>query len=902
MNTLSLFRLFVRMLPALGFACATTAPAPVPVAAVQAAPPLAPKPPELRLPKHARPVRYAAELTVIPAQDTFQGRMEIELEVSTATSLLWLNATELKIASAQLTQAGRTLTARVVPEGADFVGFAFERPVEAGPARLSISYEGVIDKERTQGLYREQEKSAWYAYTVFEPVDARRVFPCFDEPEYKVPWRLSLRVRAGDVALANSPVESEGAPLADGTRFVTFAETKPLPSYLVAFVVGPFDVVEAGTFGRGRTPLRFIVPQGRRGELGYALKVTPRLVTALEDYFDMAYPFGKLDVAVVPRYQGTMEHPGLVAIGQPLALIPPQEETLQRQQWYARITLHELAHYWFGDYVTMAWWDDLWLNESFATWLEAKLIHQLEPSWKEPEERLWEHLSALGTDGLVTSRPIRQPITARTDFESAFDNSITYFKGASVIGMFEHWLGAETFQQGLRRFMREKAWGTATSAELLAVLGAASGRDVATAMGTFLEQAGAPLVTVELECAQGSPPRLKLAQTRFFASPPPGAVSSPERWHIPLCVRYGGAGTQGRACMLLTEPSGELVLSEAKACPSWVAANEEALGYYRAAYSEPLRQALVRADFRPLTPRERGAMLADLRAFASAGRFPLGEALALVPRLLKAEDVASTEAGLAMLGLLRADVLPDEWLPHYERLLRAVVVPRARALGWRAPPGEQENARMLRTMLLSTAARAARDAALLGQARELAEAWLADESAVEPGSVFTVLSAAASTGDRALFDALLLKARREENPSKRQRQLAVLGAFREPRLVREALALTVDGTFAARDSLGLLFTALSQRETRTTAYAFVKENFDRLVEGLSASEASRLFVVPGFFCDKASRDDARAFFSPRAGQVDGAPLELARALERAELCRAAWERNQSDITSFLRRY
>jgi aminopeptidase N len=846
-------------------------------------------------------VRYAVELAVNPAQDTFQGKIDIDLEVAEATSLLWLNATELKVSSAQLSAGGNTVAARIVPGGADFVGFVFERPVAPGPARLSVSYEGLIDKERTQGLYREQEKDAWYAYTVFEPVDARRVFPCFDEPNYKVPWRLSLRVRAGDVALANAPVESEGSPLADGTKLVTFAETKPLPSYLIAFVVGPFDVVDAGTFGRGKTPLRFIVPQGRRAELAYALKSSARLVTALEDYFDMQYPFPKLDVAVVPRYRGTMEHPGLVAMGQPLTLIPPKEETLQRRQQYDRIFIHELAHYWFGDLVTMQWWDDLWLNESSASWIEAKLIDRLEPTWKESVDRLGSHLFALNTDGLASSRPMRQPLTARTDFESAFDGSITYNKGAAVLGMFESWLGEETFRRGMQRYMREHAWGTTTAKDLLAALSAESGRDVATAMSTWLDQPGAPVVSVELQCAQGQPPRLKLAQARFFASPPKGAPPA-QRWHIPICVRYGGAGPQGRACTLLTEPSGELVLSEAKACPTWIAANEEARGYYRVAYSEPLRQALVKADMKPLTVRERGAFLADLRVYASAGQFPVAEALAMAPGLLKAQDRASTEAGLSMLGLLRANALPDAWVPHYERLLRKLVVPRARTLGWRERSGEAEDTRKLRDMVLWTATLSGKDATLLAEARTLAKAWLGDSSVVSPDSAHVLLAAAASVGDRAFFEALVSKARAETQPEKKGMLLYALGNFRDPALLKEALGLLVNGTFTLRDGGGLLFGAMNSRETRPVAYAFVKENFDTFTSGMAASEAQFLFNLPGAFCDKASRDEAQAFFSPRASRVDGAPLVLTRALERVDLCIAAWERDQAAITDFLKRY
>jgi hypothetical protein len=280
----------------------------------------------------------------------------------------------------------------------------------------------------------------------------------------------------------------------------------------------------------------------------------------------------------------------------------------------------------------------------------------------------------------------------------------------------------------------------------------------------------------------------------------------------------------------------------------------------------------------------------------------VGQALEMAPGLLKAQDRASTEAGLAMLSLLRANALPDALLPHYERLMRTLVAPRARVLGWKDLPGESEDTRKLRGMLMGTAAVSGRDPSLLAEARKLAMAWVADPSAVAPGNVGTVLFAAASAGDRALFDALKLKALKEEQPEKRGMLIAALGSFREPALVREALGLMVDGTFQSRDSRGLLFSAMSWRGTRAMAYAFMKENFDKLAGGTSAESSQFLFRVPGFFCDRAMRDDAQAFFSPRASRVDGAPLMLARSLERVDLCISAWERDQADITAFLRRY
>ena len=255
-----------------------------------------------------------------------------------------------------------------------------------------------------------------------------------------------------------------------------------------------------------------------------------------------------------------------------------------------------------------------------------------------------------------------------------------------------------------------------------------------------------------------------------------------------------------------------------------------------------------------------------------------------------------------MFNLVRPDALPEQWLPHYERLLRKEVAPHARTLGWRPRPGEGDDAQKLRWMLVATAARWGRDPQLLAEARELAKAWLADPSAIHPDNLYGVLSSAASSGDRALFDELMSRVRTETQPQKRQRLLAALGGFRDPQLVREALRLVLDGTFELRDGMGLLYGSLRGRETRATAYSFMKENFDTLIQRLGAAEGAQLFMMPAFFCDKASRDDAQAFLAPRAGRVDGAPLELTRALERADLCIAIWERNQADITAFLRRY
>jgi len=688
-------------------------------------------PPTLRLPADARPTRYELDLTVDPTQTTFEGEVRIQLVLTKRTSLLWLNATELTVLAARVEASGETSPARSVAGGEDFLGFAFDHPMGPGPATLTVSYRGSIDETRSRGLYRVREADGeWYAYTFFEPIDARRVMPCFDEPSAKVPWKLRLRVPRGDVALANAPVESERDE-GPGTKLVTFAESKPLPSYLVAFVVGPFDLVDSGTAGRHGTPLRFVVPRGRREELRYAREVSSRVVGLLEDYFGMSYPFLKLDVAVVPRYWGTMEHPGLVAMGQPLSLIRPGEESVRRRERYANILTHELAHYWFGDYVTCAWWDDTWLNEALGAWIDGKLTDRLEPSWRHGA--LAQHFTAFAmeTDALATAKRIRQPVESRSDIQSSFDNSTTYFKGASVLRMFESWLGEETFRAAIRRYLGAHAWGNATAADFFAALDAETGRDVSGPFRTFVDQPGLPLVSASLDCSNGTP-RLKLRQERFLALAT-GAAGT-ETWRVPVCVRWAAGTGTARTCALLESHEQELKL-EAASCPAWAVVNEGGRGYYRVAYDDELRRRLsteaAKGGGSALTPSERIAFQDDLAAFVGVGRLPVAAALDALPAFLADPDPLVVYEALDTFDLIRPDRLPDALRPAYARAVRQLLGARAAALGWE-PGNDPPDLRELRQRLVSHVAIYGEDPVLRAEGRRRALGWLADREWADP--------------------------------------------------------------------------------------------------------------------------------------------------------------------------
>ncbi|HQY61221.1 MAG TPA: M1 family metallopeptidase [Polyangiaceae bacterium] len=883
-------------------ACAAAQPPPDPAAPGPRATPLAPTavasttgatPPQptVRLPSGVRSVRNAATLTVVPSREVFEGEMTLELEVDAPLSLLWLNADALTLREAHAGEGAGAVKAAIVPGGASFVALSFPQPI-AGRTAVHITYEGKLSSTETDGASRQVEDGRPYVFTHFEPLAARRVFPCLDEPAYKAPWQLTLRVKPGDTAVSNTPILSseEGK---DGFTTVRFAETKPLPSYLVAFAVGPFGYVDAGKVGK--TPVRIVVPHGKEDWARYAVASTPPVLTELEKYFGGPYPYEKLDLIAVPLFGGAMENPGLVTYRQSLILAKPGTESTGFRRAFASVNAHELAHQWFGDLVTTAWWDDLWLNEAFATWMTPKVIEAYRPEWGASTRRASSASGAMRTDSLVSARQIRQPIASSDDIKNAFD-TITYQKGAAVIGMFERWVGAETFQRGVRRYMREHAHGTATSRDFLGAISAEAGRDVSAPFATFLDRPGVPLVEAEVSCAGKR--ELRLTQSRYLPAGSPGTPAAPP-WQIPVCARAGG-GTKTDAesitCTLLATEKGALALPS---CPAWALPNDGASGYYRVGHSPALLAGLA-AHMSRLTPAEKIALSGDVLAAARAGKADLGAFLGLVPALAKDSDVQVVEAALWPVATLRdTPLVTKATRREYATFVQRNFGARARTLGLRAKPNEDENTRWLRPGLVEVVADQGEDPALRAECGKLARAWLTDKNAIEPELVGTVLAIAARFGDRALFDALVREAKTTRDRRDRDYALGALGQFQEPALVSASLALVLDPGLDARETVRLLWSATRLPETVPLAYAFLKDHFDALVARLPRDTAAGFPNVGAAFCDDARRSEIEAFFGPRAARYVGGPRLYAQALENLHLCHTFRVAQEPKVTAFF---
>ncbi|HEU0037208.1 MAG TPA: M1 family metallopeptidase [Kofleriaceae bacterium] len=856
-----------------------------------------PAPPAFRLPGDVRPVRYALDLTIVPDAPRATGKVHVDARVVRPTRAVWMHAVGLEITKATLGGA----PVRVISHD-DMIGLVSERELLTGDLAIDLAFTAPIDPTKSRGLYAEREGNDVYAYTFFEATDARRAFPCFDEPSYKVPWKLTFHVKADHVALGNAPVVKQ-VEEPDDMKRVELAETRPLPSYLVAFVVGPFEVVDGGVAGRVKTPIRFIIPKGRAGELGWAKQVTPRVVAALERYFDMDYPYGKLDVAVVPRFWGTMEHPGIVAMGQPLTLIRPDEETRSRKQGYANILGHELAHYWFGDYVTMVWWDDTWLNEALGEWMDMIITEAVEPAWHYRDARVHLANSAMNADETLSASPIRRSVTTAQDIQASFDNDITYAKGATVFRMFEAWVGDAKWQAFIRDYLRAHAWGNASASDFLGKAKAHLGPDVEAGLRSFLEQPGVPRIAIEPVCEAGKLAKLRVHQQRAL----PATVKDPEpkTWRVPVCARFGTQTASAQACVQLDGADGELPVEGVQACPTWILPNANANGYYRSAVDiatakQLLTPASAIAKQAKPTVAERMMLVDDLAAAVERGELGIEQLLALVPLV-----VGDPDERVAMMAF-RASTMPttaldDDTWKRAKRFAQKSFGPTARRLGWQRAKADSDERHELRRALVPAVAY--EDPVLGKQAEQLADTWLGKRSGVAPDLVQPVLAAAAYRGNAARFDRMLAAAKQPRDRREQQEILRNLGGFRDPALVARALDLVLGSDFDLRDKLGIVYGVLFKRETRDLAMTFLQQHLDELLARMRADEASWfLGAIAGSPCDPARRAAVAELVTKRAEQVEGAQVAVARGLEQSQVCIDTAALQMPALKKFLAKY
>jgi cytosol alanyl aminopeptidase len=863
---------------------------------VLAAPSL--EPPKLRLDGSVRPLRYAVDMTIVPDHDTFRGSVDIDVDVRTPSTIVWLNAIGLTIDEASFSpEAGPALSAKTLTGGDQFMGFSFDREI-SGQGTLHVVYQGKIGRNSSAGVFQLKEDRDWYVYSQFEPTDARRAFPCFDEPGFKVPWQMTLHVPKEDMAVSNTPVQSESSE-PNGMKKVQFKATPPLPSYLVAFAVGRFDAVDAGH--AGATPVRVIVPRGKSAEAAYAVTAIPQLLKLLEDYFGIPFPYEKLDSVVMPISDFAMENSGMITYPESTLLADPASETINHKRELAGTCAHEMAHQWFGDLVTTAWWNDTWLNEAFATWMERKIPGEWRPEWHLDVAAVSARVGAMRQDELASARAIRQPIEGNDDIANAFDD-ITYEKGAAVIEMFERWIGPQKFRSGVQLYLKQHAWGNATASDLEAAISSVAGQDVAPLFNSFLDQPGVPEVSVALKCS--AKPALELTQKRSL---PIGSQAKPQTWRIPVCVAYEADGAVHHQCSVLADAKADMELAETRTCPAWLLPNDGEAGYYQVAYEDSLLKLALADDAAHLSVAERVGVLGDVDLLVGTGETPAGVALALVPEFSKDPAPQVVQAAANIASLLKTESVPGDLREKGSRFILQEFGERAKALGWLAKPGDSDDTRLLRQKLVPFVASVGEQKDLIQEAEKLARAWLQKRQTISPEMLGSLLDIAAEFGDRDLFNLLRMAAIQERDHTLRELLLAALGSFRDPQLAAASLDLLLSKDFDLRESFyPLLFGPLAYAETRDVPFTFVKQHLDSLLKRLprevGEDYAATLPTVGANFCDAKRRDELDSFFRNRVKDYTGGPRSLAQTLEGIDLCISARQALAPELTAFLNKY
>lgn len=882
---------------------------PVPVAEPPPAP--APEDPPLgRLPRDIRPEHYTLALQIVPSSERFSGSARIRVTMDRPRDVIWMHGRRLSVTDATVTVGDDepvTGTWEMVDEEEGVAALRLPRPVGPGQAQIAITYTAPFDRT-LKGLYRVDEAGQSYAFTQFEATSARQAFPGFDEPSFKVPFDITLIGRRDHVVAGNTPVAEE-TEIDGGLKRVRFATTRPMPTYLVAWAVGPLDVVEGEAIApnahRSRPlPFRALAVRGKGARLAYALEHTPALLADLEAYFGSEYPYAKLDIVAVPDFgAGAMENVGLVTFREQLLLL--DDEAPERQKrGFAYVMAHELAHMWFGNLVTMPWWDDLWLNEAFATWMGNKVVRNVFPDYQAEVGMLdWVQGGAMRTDSMVSARQIRQPIETSHDIRNAFD-PITYSKGGGVLEMFERWLTFETFRDGLRRYMRRHAWGTATGDDLLAALSQASGRDVATPFNTFLQQPGIPFLAIEPACEEGRA-SMSVSQSRYL---PVGSAGDRDRtWKLPVCVRWSAGGEERDTCALVQSREATIPLP-GEGCPDWVMPNADGAGYFR--FSLPT-DALgrLRADgWAHLTPREKLAVADSLRAGIYNGQILIGDVLDGIEPIARDPVRPVASVPMELVGLARSRLVEPEQRVRVERFGARLYSRDMRALGWSPRAGEDSETNLRRGEVVEFMALTARDRAVRRDAVRRGRAYVGyggdgaiHADAVDSNLVSVALAVAVQDGDAAFFDHVEQLLFASDDAVVRGNLLAALGSTHDPELSRRALALSLDERLRVNEMGTTLQVQTRDEVTREAAWAWVMENFDAIVERGSRDRAGWSPWLAAGFCSEEEAAAVQAFFAPRIEDLPGGPRNLAGALESIRLCAARAGAQRDSARAFFRR-
>jgi aminopeptidase N/puromycin-sensitive aminopeptidase len=870
-----------------------------------------------RLPGGVEPVHYSLRLEPDLKAATFAGSETIELVLDAPSKAITLNAAEIEFESAQayavpagavvggVDKKGRELpidlaalgrlqndkspqTAEVTLDPAEEQAtLHFARELPAGRVVLAIAFNGILN-DKLRGFYLSKTKTRNYAVTQFEATDARRAFPCFDEPALKATFDVSLVVDVGDTGISNTKIVSDTpGPLA-GKHTVAFAVTPKMSTYLVAFLVGDFACTKGNADG---VPIRACATPDKVALTRFSLNAAKFLLRYYDRYFGIKYPLAKLDMVAIPDFEaGAMENFGCITYRETEMLVDEKSGPIPAKMEVAETVAHEMAHQWFGDLVTPQWWDNLWLNEGFATWMETKAAEQWHPKWTYAQSVAEDKNGILDEDAGRTTRAIRAQAETPAEINEMFDD-IAYGKAGAVIGMIENWVGDEVFRKGVQAYLAAHLYANATSEDFWSAQTRVSGQPVDKVLQSFVDQPGAPLVTIGERQASGE--TRTVTQRRFFlaassegSAPRPGAN---ETWTIPLCL----AGT---GCTVLT-PETKTIAAPAGA--PFFYANAGDKGYYRTAYTAAELKAIDANAEGALTPPERIGLLGDRWALMRAGQGSVGEFLDLVLALKQDPNEIVLESGLGKVATIDSLIASDE---DRARLNAVVLREFAPVYGELNPPGKRESFdhAQLRAALFAELGRAG-DPAVLAEAQSVTKELFAGgrkgEKPADPAIADAAVELAVAKGDAEMYDMLLRVVQNATDPDLKEDALRTLTRFQSPILVVRTLAYAVSDEVRSQDSWTLIALLLERRETQDLAWEFVQQHWRAVTHKSTMNSGMHIVEATGSFCTVERRKEVAGFFAEHP--VESSERTLAKSIDNINDCIALRAAQQPQLREWL---
>jgi len=841
-----------------------------------------------RLKKDVVPTFQTINLKIDSRETAYGGNVNMSLTVNNPASSFIFHAEDMTIVDLVLSgKEGEIKTTYAAGENGRTTLTA-EKTLEPGEYTLGISFTASFNTQAV-GLYRTEAGGESYLFTQFEESDARKAFPCFDEPAFKFPYQMTLTIPEEHIAVTNTPIEIQSA--SDGWKTMTYKKTEPLPSYLLAIAAGPLETVDVPDMP---IPTRIVCVKGKSHLTDETARITPPLMKALIDYFERPYPYEKLDLIAVPEFwAGGMENAGAITFRETVILHDPKAISIAQRQSLVTVMAHELAHMWFGDLVTMEWWDDLWLNESFASWMGDKIADQEFPNLGIGISTVETSLRAMNGDARPTALAIRPPDSKTADLLSNI--GAVYSKGQAVLLMMERWLGEATFRKGINIYLKENELKNATAADLWKALSEASGRDVEHALGKFITQPGVPLVTMEVLDNN----KLRLTQKRFMNY----GNAAPEEllWQVPVSLKFSD-GKVSKEYSFVLGSAEETVTLPLDGQLQWIYPNVSSSGYYRWKLPQEMFTKLIENSQEYLNTAERIGLMRNLSALLDAGEISGGAYLQALSLFANDPEPVVIDNLISSIGKIKEALVPDELKDEYAGYINQMMKPALDRFGLEAKTGESEEVSLLRPSLVSWLADEGENEKVQVYLTGLAKKYLDDPTSIDPSLVGLSLGTYAKNGDQKLFEDFKARFESAQVPAVRSRFLYTLGSFENPEIIKTALEYSLNGKFSAQETMAIPYTiATDSEEKDAMVFNWVMENYDVIAKRIPKTSLPGMARWGGG-CSLERLAQAREFFTHEARIQKETEQILTRVAAQVNDCVNLREREGQSVAEYLQKF